>query len=331
MAKNIDFNNLGFGYIEADFRYVSIFKDGAWQKGELVRGGNFEINEYACVLHYAQTCFEGMKAFRQKNGDVVLFRPDMNATRLQDSCKRLLMPPVSVEQFMEGVTESIKANPDLIPPYDSGASLYIRPVVFGMSPTIGVVPSVNCMFRVIVNPVGSYFKNDMRLMVTNYDRAAPMGTGDVKLGLNYAMSLWPEHLAKEAGFDGCLYLDPKTHTTVEETHGANVLFVTKDGKLVTPNSNTILPSITRNSILHIAKEYLKIPVEERTVLASEIKHFAECGVCGTAAVISTVASITHDDKEHKFKHDTLLKIKEVYNQIIRGEIEAPEGWLVRVK
>ena len=337
--KNIDWANLGFGYIETDMRYVSNFKDGAWDDGVLTPDANIVLNECAGVLQYAQTCFEGLKAYTTEAGKTVCFRPDLNADRMIDTAKRLEMPVFPKDRFIDAVKKVVKANEAYVPPFGSGASLYLRPYMFGSNPVIGVKPATEYQFRIFATPVGPYFKGGAKpltLCVSDFDRAAPNGTGHIKAGLNYAMSLHPIVEAHKNGFDENMYLDAGTRTKVEETGGANFLFVTKDGKVVTPKSNSILPSITRRSLMIVAKEYLGLEVEEREVYFDEVKDFAECGLCGTAAVISPVGKIVDHGKEiclpagmsemgpvTKKLYDTLTGIQ-------MGKIEAPEGWIVEI-
>ena len=287
--KNIDWSNLGFSYVETDKRYVSNYKDGAWDEGMMTSDANVVINECAGVLQYAQTCFEGLKAYTTEDGHIVMFRPDLNAARMADSAKRLEMPVFPEDRFVEAVHETVKANAAYVPPYGSGATLYVRPYMFGSNAVIGVKPADEYQFRVFTTPVGPYFKGGAKpitIRVCDFDRAAPHGTGHVKAGLNYAMSLHAIVDAHNQGFDENMYLDAATRTKVEETGGANFIFVTKDNKVVTPKSSTILPSITRRSLMYVAEHYLGLEVEERPVYFDEVKDFAECGLCGTAAVIS---------------------------------------------
>ncbi|MBQ6153154.1 MAG: branched-chain amino acid aminotransferase, partial [Ruminococcus sp.] len=290
MAKqNIDWSNLGFGYIKTNERFVSNYKDGKWDDGVLTTDDMVTISECAGVLQYAQTVFEGLKAYTTCDGRVVVFRPDLNASRLKDSCERLEMPVYPEEKFIEAIKKVVKANIDFVPPYGTGATLYIRPYMFGTNPVIGVKPANDYQFRVFTTPVGPYFKGGAKpitIKVSDFDRAAPHGTGHIKAGLNYAMSLHAIVTAHEEGFDENMYLDAATRTKVEETGGANFLFVTKDGKIVTPKTNSILPSITRRSLLYVAEHYLGLEVEQREVYFDEVKDLAECGLCGTAAVIS---------------------------------------------
>ncbi len=333
---NIDWANIGFGYFKTDKRFVSNFKDGKWDEGCLTEDENIVLNESAGVLQYAQTCFEGMKAYTTVDGKVVIFRPDMNAKRMADTVKRLEMPVFPEEKFVEAVVKVVKANLKYVPPYGTGATLYLRPFMIGSAPVMGVKPSTEYQFRIFASPVGPYFKGGAKpitLKVSDFDRAAPHGTGHVKAGLNYAMSLHPVVEAHKEGFAENLYLDAQTRTKVEETGGANFFFVTKDNKIVTPKSDTILPSITRRSLMYVAKEYIGLEVEEREVLLEELKDFTECGLCGTAAVISPVGKINDHGKEICFPSgmDEMGPIsKKLYDTLTGiqyGKIEAPEGWI----
>ena len=300
MAKDIDWSSLGFGYIKTDYRYTRAWKDGKWDEGGLTDKAEVTISECAGVLQYAQTGFEGLKVYRTKDGHVVAFRPDLNAERLQSTCRRLIMPEISKEDFLKALDELIKANIDYVPPFGSGATLYVRPFIYGSGPVIGVKPAPEYEFRMFCTPVGPYFKGGVKpikLLLSDYDRAAPHGTGNIKAGLNYAMSIYAGEKAHSLGYNENMYLDSGTRTYVEETGGANFLFVTKDNKVVTPKSDSILPSITRRSLMIVAKENLGLEVEEREVLFEEVKDFAECGLCGTAAVISPVGKIVDHGKE----------------------------------
>ena len=341
MAKqNIDWSNLGFGYIKTNERFVSNYKDGKWDDGVLTTDDMVTISECAGVLQYAQTVFEGLKAYTTCDGRVVVFRPDLNASRLKDSCERLEMPVYPEEKFIEAIKKVVKANIDFVPPYGTGATLYIRPYMFGTNPVIGVKPANDYQFRVFTTPVGPYFKGGAKpitIKVSDFDRAAPHGTGHIKAGLNYAMSLHAIVTAHEEGFDENMYLDAATRTKVEETGGANFLFVTKDSKIVTPKSNSILPSITRRSLMYVAEHYLGLEVEQREVYFDEVKDFAECGLCGTAAVISPVGKIYDHGKEICFPSGMeemgpiTKKLYETLTGIQMGQIEAPEGWIVEIK
>ena len=337
--KDIDWSNLGFGYVKTDKRFVANYKNGAWDNGVITDDDKVVISECAGVLQYSQSCFEGMKAYTTENGHTVIFRPDMNASRMADSCRRLEMPVVPEDKFVEAIAETVRANEDWVPPYGSGASLYIRPYMFGSNPVIGVKPADEYQFRVFTTPVGPYFKGGAKpltIKVSDFDRAAPHGTGHIKAGLNYAMSLHAIVTAHAEGYAENMYLDPATRTKVEETGGANFLFVTKDGKVVTPKSDSILPSITRRSLVHVAKEYLGLEVEEREVLFDEVKDFAECGLCGTAAVISPVGKIVDHGKEICLPSGmdemgpVTKKLYETLTGIQMGRIEAPKGWIYTV-
>ncbi len=255
---------------------------------------------------------------------------------MADSCRRLEMPVFPEERFVQAVVDTVKANAAWVPPYGSGATLYIRPYMFGANPVIGVKPADEYQFRMFVTPVGPYFKGGAKpltIRVSDFDRAAPHGTGHIKAGLNYAMSLYAIQDAHRQGFAENMYLDAATRTKVEETGGANFLFVTKDGKVVTPKSGSILPSITRRSLLYVAKEYLGLEVEEREVFFDEVKDFAECGLCGTAAVISPVGKINDHGKEICFPSGmdemgpVTKKLYETLTGIQMGRLEAPEGWI----
>ena len=337
--KDIDWSNLGFGYVKTDKRFVANYKNGAWDNGVITDDDKVVISECAGVLQYSQSCFEGMKAYTTENGHTVIFRPDMNASRMADSCRRLEMPVFPEDKFVEAIAETVRANEDWVPPYGSGASLYIRPYMFGSNPVIGVKPADEYQFRVFTTPVGPYFKGGAKpltIKVSDFDRAAPHGTGHIKAGLNYAMSLHAIVTAHAEGYAENMYLDPATRTKVEETGGANFLFVTKDGKVVTPKSDSILPSITRRSLVHVAKEYLGLEVEEREVLFDEVKDFAECGLCGTAAVISPVGKIVDHGKEICLPSGmdemgpVTKKLYETLTGIQMSRIEAPKGWIYTV-
>lgn len=337
--KNIDWSNLGFGYQVTDKRYVSNYKNGAWDDGVLTDEATITLSECAGVLQYAQTCFEGLKAYTTEDGRTVCFRPDLNASRMKDSCERLEMPVFPEDRFVEAVKAVVHANEAYVPPYGSGATLYIRPYMFGSSPVIGVKPAEEYQFRMFCTPVGPYFKGGAKpitIRVSDYDRAAPHGTGHIKAGLNYAMSLYQIVDAHEKGFDENMYLDAGSRTYVEETGGANFIFITKDGKMVTPKSDSILPSITRRSLMVVAEKYLGMTVEHRQVRFDELGDFAECGLCGTAAVISPVGKINDHGREICFPSgmdemgSVTKKLYDTLTGIQMGRIEAPEGWIVEI-
>lgn len=338
--KNIDWGNIGFGYIQTDYRYVSNYKNGAWDEGGLTQDANIVLNECAGVLQYAQTVFEGLKAYTTSDGRTVVFRPDLNGERLEQSAARLEMPIFPKERFVEAIKQVVKANEAYVPPYGSGATLYLRPYMFGSNPVIGVKPASEYQFRVFATPVGPYFKGGAKpitIRVCDFDRAAPNGTGHIKAGLNYAMSLHAIVDAHNQGYDENMYLDAKTRTKVEETGGANFIFVTRDGKVVTPKSGSILPSITRRSLLQVAREYLGLEAEEREVYFDEVKDFAEAGLCGTAAVISPIGKIVDHGKEiclpsgMEQMGPVTKKLYDTLTGIQMGTIKAPEGWIVEIK
>ena len=338
--KDIDWGKLPFAYSKTDYRYVSNYKDGAWDEGTLTTDDKVVLSECACVFQYAQTCFEGLKAYTTEDGHIVTFRPDLNAERMMNSAARLEMPQFPKERFIDAITQVVGANADYVPPYGSGATLYVRPFMFGSNPVMGVKPADEYQFRTFCAPVGPYFKGGVKpitIRVTDFDRAAPHGTGHVKAGLNYAMSLHAIVDAHNQGFAENMFLDAATRTYVEETGGANFMFVTKDGTVVTPKSDSILPSITRRSLLYVAEHYLGLKVEERPVPLTEVYDMAECGLCGTAAVVSPVGKIVDHGKEillpsgmdemgpiTKKLYDTLTGIQ-------MGRIEAPEGWIHVIK
>lgn len=340
MAVNLDWGNLGFGYIKTPYRYVARYKDGKWSEGELTADDKIVLTECAGVLQYAQTAFEGLKAYTTKDGKIVTFRPDLNAERMEQSAARLEIPVFPKEKFLEAVDKVVAANREYVPPYGSGATLYIRPFIFGSSAVIGVKPAQEYEFRMFCTPVGPYFKGGIKpisIRVSDYDRAAPHGTGHIKAGLNYAMSLYAIVDAHEKGFDENMYLDAATRTYVEETGGANFIFVTKDGKVVTPKSDSILPSITRRSLCYVAENILGMTVEHRPVRFEEVKDFAECGLCGTAAVISPVGKIYDHGKEVCFPSGmtemgpVTKKLYDTLTGIQMGRIPAPEGWIREIK
>ena len=338
--QNIDWSSIGFGYRPTSQRYVSNFKDGAWDEGAMTEDATVTISECAGVLQYAQTCFEGLKAYTTEDGRIVTFRPDLNAARMVDSTKRLEMPVFPEDRFIEAVEKVVKANADYVPPYGSGATFYLRPYMFATGPVIGVKPATEYQFRLFGTPVGPYFKGGAKpitIRVCDFDRAAPHGTGHIKAGLNYAMSLHAIVDAHNQGFDENMYLDAATRTKVEETGGANFIFVTKDNKVVTPKSDSILPSITRRSLMIVAEKYLGMEVEHREVLFDEVKDFAECGLCGTAAVISPVGKIVDHGKEICFPSGmdemgpVTKKLYDTLTGIQMGRIEAPEGWIHEIR
>ncbi|MBR2836701.1 MAG: branched-chain amino acid aminotransferase [Coriobacteriales bacterium] len=339
--KDIDWGSLSFAYMPTDYSYVCNYKNGAWEEGGLTADHSVTMSECAGILHYCQECFEGLKAYTTQNGDIVCFRPDMNAKRMADSARRLVMPPFPEDKFIDAVKQVVKANEAWVPPFGSGATLYVRPVMYATGIVIGVKPADEYQFRILVTPVGPYFKGGAKpidICVAQYDRAAPHGTGNIKAGLNYAMSLYPYQLAHDNGFAENMYLDSGTRTYVEETGGANFLFVDQEGTLIVPKSFTdsILPSITRRSLVYVAENMLGMNVVERPVRYDEIKNFTECGLCGTAAVISPVGSVTGPDGVVEFPSGrkemgpVMTKLRGTLTSIQSGEIEGPEGWVVKI-
>lgn len=338
-AVSIDWSQLGFSYMKTPYRYVATWKDGQWNQGSLTEDNQLKISEASSALHYGQQCFEGLKAYRTKEGALQLFRPDQNAKRMQESCKRVLMPEVSEEQFIDACKQVVKANEAYVPPYGTGATLYLRPFVIGVGDNIGVKPAPEYIFCVFCLPVGPYFKGGMapvNFTVSEFDRAAPYGTGAAKVGGNYAASMYPHSLAVKKGFADCIYLDPQTHSKIEEVGAANFFGITKDNVFVTPDSPSILPSITKYSLLYLAEHYLKMKVEQRDVYIDKLDEFAEAGACGTAAVITPIGGIDYKDQLHVFYSESEVapvtkKLYETLCGIQFGDIEAPEGWIYTVE
>ena len=337
--KDLDWKNLGFSYIKTDYRYLAYWKNGEWQKGELVTDNVLHISEGSTALHYGQQCFEGLKAYRCQDGSINLFRPDENAKRMQRSCRRLLMPEVPVEMFIDACKQVVKANQDWVGPYGSGATLYLRPFVIGVGDNVGVSPAPEYIFSIFVCPVGAYFKGGLKptnFMVSEYDRAAPQGTGAAKVGGNYAASLYPGKQAKSQGFADCIYLDPTTHKKIEEVGSANFFGITKDNKFITPKSPSILESITKYSLLYLAKERFGMEAIEGDVYIDQLDHFAEAGACGTAAVVTPIGGIQNGDKFHVFYSETEVGpiTKKLYDELVGiqfGDKPAPEGWIIKVE
>ena len=339
MSVNLDWENLGFSYMKLPYRYLAYYKNGQWEKGELTEDATLHMSESSPCLHYGQQAFEGMKAYRTKDGSVQLFRPDQNAKRLQRTSDRLLMPQVPTDMFVDAVKQVVRANEKYVPPYGTGGTLYIRPLLLGVGDIIGVKPADEYIFTVFAMPVGNYFKGG--LIPTNfivsdkYDRAAPYGTGAAKVGGNYAASLLPGQMAHERKFSDVIYLDPATHTKIEEVGSANFFGITKDNEFVTPYSPSILPSITKYSLLYLAEHRLGLKAIEGDVPIDDLDRFAEAGACGTAAVISPIGGIQHGDDFHVFYSETEVGpvTRKLYNELTGiqfGDVEAPEGWIVKV-
>jgi len=336
--ESINWDKLGFDYIKTDKRYLSHWRNGEWDAGTLTEDNVLHISEGSTALHYGQQCFEGLKAYRCKDGSINLFRPDQNALRMQRSCARLLMPHVSTEQFIEACKAVVKANERFIPPYGTGGALYLRPFVIGVGDNIGVRTAPEFIFSIFAIPVGAYFKGGLtphNFLISSFDRAAPQGTGAAKVGGNYAASLMPGSEAKKKSFADCIYLDPMTHSKIEEVGSANFFGITHDNKFVTPKSPSVLPGITRLSLIELAKSRLGLEVVEGDVLIDKLADFKEAGACGTAAVITPIGGIEYKDQLHVFysESDVGPVTQKLYKELTgvqTGDVEAPEGWIVKV-
>jgi branched-chain amino acid aminotransferase len=337
LTQEMDWANLGFGYRKANCMFVAEYKDGKWNEGELREEDTLPIHVASTCLHYGQEGFEGMKAYRAKDGRILLFRPEENAKRLQRTSERIMMAKVPTDFFVDAVKKVVKANEEFIPPYGTGGSLYIRPVLFGTGPMMGVQPSKEYTFVIFVSPVGAYFKaglSPVNFITTTYDRAAAHGTGQAKVGGNYAGSLLPHKEAVDKGFADCVYLDPLTHTKIDEVGAANFFGITKDGGFVTPISSSILGSVTKYSLLQVAKD-LGMEAEEREVHIDNLDEFAEAGACGTAAVITPIGAIEHYGKKHVFYSETetgpiTRKLYDHLTGIQYGDIEDKHGWITEL-
>lgn len=335
-VEDLDWNNLGFKYHNLPYRWTDTFEDGKWQGGHLTQDSNLVFNEAAEELHYGQEVFEGLKAYRRKDGGINLFRPDQNAKRMKNSAERLMMEAYPEEEFIKAIKEVVKANEDFIPPYGSGGTLYIRPFMLGTQEVVGVTPSDRYIFRAYATPVGAYVKglNPMPYVISEHDRAAHKGTGQAKTAGNYAASLYPSFLAKKQGFADCLFLDPREHQYIDEFSGANFYGITKDGQFQTPKSKSILPSITKKSLLKIAEDMGLNPVETK-ISVDELDKFEEVGAMGTAAVISPVGSITYKGKKHVFHSETepgpiTQKLYDTLFGIQVGDLPDKYGWVVKL-
>lgn len=297
--ENIDWSNLSFGYMRTDYNVRCYYRDGQWGELELCSEETLNLHMAATCLHYGQEAFEGLKAFRGKDGKIRIFRPEANAERLQSTCNGILMPELSTEMFVKAVKTVVKANERFIPPYESGASLYIRPLLIGTSAQVGVHPSKEYLFVIFVTPVGPYFKGGFStnpyVIIREFDRSAPLGTGIYKVGGNYAASLRANKMAHDMGYSCEFYLDAKEKKYIDECGAAN-FFGIKDNTYVTPLSTSILPSITNRSLMQLAED-MGMKVERRPIPEEELATFEEAGACGTAAVISPIERI--DDFENK--------------------------------
>jgi len=331
--ESIDWKSLPFGYIKTDYNIRCYYKDGKWGELEISSSEFLSVHMAASGLHYGQEAFEGLKAFKGVDGKVRLFRWDENALRMQNSAKGVLMAEVPNEIFYAAVEKAIQLNARFIPPYGSGASLYIHPLLFGSSAQVGVKPAAEYMFVVFVTPVGPYFKEGFKpvrmLIERNHDRAAPMGTGKFKVGGNYAASLSSMQEAHHKGYANVIYLDAREKKYIDESGPAN-FFGIKDKKYITPDSNTILPSITNMSLMSLAKD-MGMTVEKRPVDYNEIFGFEEAGACGTAAVISPIKEIVDEDLNKKAYYGENVgtytqKLYDTLQAIQYGEIEDKYNW-----
>jgi len=329
---------MGYAKKETKYRYRAYTKNGKWEKGSLTTDKNISIHEGSNVFHYGQALFEGLKAYKTKDGTIQLFRPDLNFIRINEGLRRLVAPELTEELFFEAISEVVLSNRDDIPEYGTEQSLYIRPFVIGQGMNLGVKPSDEYLFSVFCAPVGTYFAGGLQTLefiTTDYDRAAANGTGQVKVAGNYAASLYPRSLAIKEGYAGVIYLDPLTHSNIDEVGAANFFGITYDNVLVTPKSSSILPSITKRSILYIAEHMLGMKVEERACHIDNISEFKEAGACGTAAIITPLKSITHKGKTTQFGNgevgETVKKLYDILTGIYYGDIEAPKGWLKEIK
>lgn len=333
----IDWSTLGFGYVPTDYNVRCYYRDGKWGEIEISSSETIEMHIAATCLHYGQEIFEGLKAFRGKDGKVRVFRPMENCRRIQDSARGIMMEPITDEKFMEMVEMAVKLNERFIPPYGSGASLYIRPVEVGMTARVGVKPADEYCFIILVTPVGPYFKSGFKptniCIMREFDRVAPRGTGRWKVGGNYAASLQAGEKAHEMGYSAVLYLDPKEKKYLDECGPAN-FYAIKDGAYITPASDSILPSITNDSLMQLAVD-MGLKVERRHIAVEEIPTFSEAAACGTAAVCSPVGEI--DDLDTGEKHiiakdgkpgPVTQRLYDTLNGIRLGEIEDTHNWNV---
>lgn len=332
--KDIAWSELGFSYMETNSFVRMNWKNGKWSEPKLLTNYNITINVAATSLHYGQAAFEGLKVFTLKNGDTAAFRPDENAKRMIASADRLLMEEVRVDDFLKSLNILVKDNIDFIPPYGTGASAYVRPLLIGTGARIGVQRADEYDFYMLIMPVGPYYKGGIKpinaLMNTEYDRAAPHGLGDVKSAGNYAAGLKNDYAGKAKGFPISLYLDSKEHKYIDEFGTSNFVAITKDGKFVTPESSSVLPSITNKSLQQLAKDN-GITVEKRRISIDELPDFVEVGSVGTAAVITPISSITYNDKVFNFgEPNTLLKLYKQLTGIQNGDLEDKHGWMYKI-
>lgn len=337
--QNIDWKGLPFGYFKTDFNVRSYYKDGVWSELEITDSEYIQTHIAASALHYGQQAFEGMKAFRGKDGDIRLFRWEENSHRLQNSARGIIMAEVPDDLFFKAIKEVVLRNEKYIPPYGTGASLYLRPLLFGSGAEVGVKPAKEYTFLVFATPVGPYFKggfNPVKIMIErDSDRAAPLGTGVYKVGGNYAASMRGVVKSLQNGYSAAMYLDPKEKLYIDEIGAAN-FFAIKDNTYITPASESILPSITNKSLMSIA-EKMGLKVERRPVLLDELNSFEEIGACGTAAIITPIGLVADMDNQKFYEFCKDGKPGEVstklYNYLVGlqlGEIEDEFGWITKL-
>jgi branched-chain amino acid aminotransferase len=336
--QNIDWKSLGFRYLQVRCHIRYTFRNGGWDAGVLEEDPHFNIHIAASALHYGQAAFEGLKAFHCRDGKVRLFQARENAARMLRTARRICMAPVPEAMFLEAVQRVVKANEDYVPPYGTGGSLYIRPLLIGTGAQIGVGPADEYTFIVLVVPVGPYYTGGVKpvraIVLDDYDRAAPMGVGNVKVAGNYGASMYPHEEAKHAGYPIELYLDAREHKYIDEFGTSNFIAITKAGHYVTPSSPSILPSVTNKTLQLIAKD-LGIPVDVRPILFDEIADFAEIGACGTAVVVTPVGEIVRGDKSIRVgpadgRGPILEKLYKQVTGIQYGELPDPHGWCTEV-
>lgn len=336
-AKPTDFDwaNLDFSYHDLPFRFRAFYRNGKWEEGKLVTDSQISLSEASPSIHYGQQVFEGLKAYRRPDGGINLFRPNENGKRMNRSAKRLLMPEFPVDRFVEAIKQVVLANKEFVPPYGTGATLYLRPLMIAIDSVVGVQPGKEYMLNIYATPVGPYFKGGLTptaFVTSQYDRAAHGGTGRAKVGGNYAASLLPGSKAHETGYSDVVYLDPIHHEYIEELGSANFFGITKLGQFLTPKSPSILPSITKLSVLDLSKEMGLKPAQVQ-ISINDLDLFAEAGAMGTAAVISPVGSITNHGEKHVFYSETepgpiTLKLYNRLTGIQFGTESGPEGWVI---
>jgi len=333
---DIDWDKLGFQYVKTKSNIRLTWEDGSWSAPRLTSDQTLNVHIAATCLHYGQACFEGLKAFRHSNGETHIFRPWENAKRLSASSRRLLGPEIPEELFVDAVKQVVEDNIDFVPPYGSGGALYIRPLLIGVAPTIGISPSSKYELIILVTPVGPYYKGGIKpvdaLIMDEYDRAAPLGTGGVKVGANYATSLVPSKVAQDKGFSINLYLDAKEHKFIDEFGTSNFIGITKDGAYITPKSPTVLPSITNKSLMTLAED-LNIKVEKRPIPVEELSDFVEVGACGTAVVITPIRRLVQGNKTWHYGDECGPVLKKLYDEMTNihfGISEDRHNWLLKV-